>query len=696
MEGAQTLTLLLSRRVARPWVHTAPLDEPRDAVVLLAAGDGDTLQLPLVGAGRWLVCAGGDETAPACAVVSGSEGAELRLNLVDGTRVHGRCVEPDGAPVKATIGVFVPGLQATQPGFIPLGRDGDRLVFRVTTGDDGRFTIDRLAAGRWALEVTAAGGRMVQTPAFDLALPKHAGGGNRPGRHEALTLPDLVLPRGLEMLVSVTDTGGVPLEGVEVGAVEGTPSSGAVFYHGRTDAQGRLMLAGFSGEKRVVVTAEAAGFVRAEQQFAAPPVAVAVTMDRLAAVAGRVVTAHHEVVADAHVELRGTPLRMQTDAAGAFRLANVPPGQHRLALWRPGVGAREIEVLLAAGEELDLGELALDLPALAQGVVRDAETLQPIPHASLDPAGWPPFAPATADQQGRFTLEVPREGPLPVRIYKEGYAPRLVTLSATRTLDSDMRDEIQLARAGWLAARVWEESTGGPCGGCRITVTGQELPKALRLTTGAQGSATSGELAPGEYLVFAETVRATGSVITVSGGDDGRRTTVRPGEVTTVEFGARRVPLRVRVDPPLAAHWRLRCTGKGTDVVVPVGPQGNSTLRLIPGERYRLALHDGSATEVAVRDLDAPDSESALDLRLSRGSIAGILTREGVPAKNQEVTLVASNGARLATSITNQLGGFILPFLPPGTYLVVSQGKVVTSVTVPPSGQVSVGAIELR
>lgn len=672
-----------------------PLDEPRDAVAIVAAGHGDTLQLPLVAAGRWLVCAGGDETAPACAVVSGSEEAELRLDLVDGTAVHGRCVNPDGAPAKATIGVFVPDLPAAQPSFIPLGREGDRLNFRVTTDEDGRFTIDRLAPGRWALEVTAAGGRMVQTPLFDLAPLKRAGGGGRPGRHEELTLPDIVLPGGLEMLVSVTDTGGVPLEGVEVGAVEGTPLAGAVFYRGRTDAHGRLMLAGFSGGKRVVVTAEAKGFGRAEQQFAAPPAAIAMTLDRLAAVAGRVVTAHHDVVADAHVELLGTQLRTRTDAAGAFRLADVPPGQGRIALWRPRLGAREVGVLVAAGEELDLGEVVLDPPSLAHGVVRDAETMRPIPHASVDPAGWPPFPPVTADRHGRFTLEVPREGPLPVRIHKEGYAPRLVTLSAPRDLDSNTEAEIQLARAGWLAVQVWEESTGGPCAGCRITVTGQDLPKALRLTTGPQGGAVSGELAPGKYLLYAETVRATGSVIVVSSGNEVRRATVRPGVVTAVELGTRRVPLRIRVDPPVAAQWRLRCTGKSTDVLVSLGPQGSYLLRLVPGERYRLALHDGGATEVAVRDLEAPDSEGELSLRLPRGSTVGVLTREGVPAQNQEVTLIGSNGAQLATSVTDQVGSFILPFVPPGAYLVVSQGKVVTGVMVPTSGQVSVGTIKL-
>jgi protocatechuate 3,4-dioxygenase beta subunit len=162
--------------------------------------------------------------------------------------IAGRVVGPEGTPVEGGAVELIPLLNSLERGKRQLaGHLRPEPVARENIRPDGRFQIKAPGPGLWIAEVKVPGYRVMEHW-FQPLL-------------EAVALPQLTLEEVAELVVTVRDEGGEPIEDASV-TIERERSRWAgrqgawrpKFLFRRTDAQGRVHLHPIAGEK-VQVTA---------------------------------------------------------------------------------------------------------------------------------------------------------------------------------------------------------------------------------------------------------------------------------------------------------------------------------------------------------------------------------------------------------------------------------------------------------
>lgn len=685
---------------AEAWVEVTPLRPGPEASVLAVEEKATRRELAVEAAGLALVCAGGWEVGVRCEQVWLEPGSGLEMALGPGVPVAGRVLVGNRPARGARVSLLPVHLRSRRRLSLPLGRRGTEIVREVATDEAGRFSLPPLSPGEYRLEVRTAGGRLHHGEPFAVPALAALKGKAPEGKTAApprLDLGEIVLPQGLSAEVVVTSAAGLPLEGVEVGAVQGTRPEEARFFEARPKTAGigvKAVLSGFEPAGPVAVTCRAEEHLEAVLRFEAPPPLVECVLEPAARLAGTVVDSGDAPVPGVTVSLTPGKLTATTDGRGRFSFGGLAAGAWRLVAAAPGFAPGRVEVELASGRAVDLDPIVLAPGRALRGVVRDAATGEPVAGARLmvtDPTGG---GAATSDAEGLFSLESGDREPLGLRVAAAGYAPTRVEVPPD-AFDAEEPFPVEISRGGTIRVEAWDETADAPCQGCAVSVQGGPTP-AGTLTTDGQGAAVTEPLAPGDYFVGLVRQQSSGRVVTVQGGGDQRRVRVATGAVAVVQLGDRRRELVVTLRPAPPAGWSLHAKSAGDAQTLEPRSDGTFLLRRRSGESYVVFLGDGGGSQIRLGAIPAAADAPRLDLELPDGGLSGVLRRNEAPATGERLQLVSAAGGEVvgATS-TDERGAFDLPFLPPGTYLLTASGQPLRSVAVSRGRREDLGEVEI-
>jgi large repetitive protein len=541
--------------------------------------------------------------------------------------VSGRVLDPAGAPVAGAKVVWeayrsdeetlVDETRGTQPA--PLGE--------TATDGQGRFQVKLEKPGvEVSIRVLPGGlpGAILRGP-YDSS--------------EDVTLDDVELPAAERVSGRVVDDGGKPVSGARLRVVGGLPfeeDDVTAYADGTSAADGSFSIAN-APANAMELTTRAAGY--------APTVTVRmqrrsvdkVTLRSGGTVQGIVADPSGKPAAGAIVTAGATAAA--TDAAGAFRLAGVAPGDPAVeAIWKGDFVARKSPVRVKKGETVDVS-LQLARAASIAGTVIDEKSRRPIsgvrlaatsPRFALRRAG--PARAARTDAKGRFRIPGLAPGAYSVAASKTDYVPATMS-GVVAELSSRAVVSIALAKAAAVAGRVTDEA-GAPVPGARVRIA-TDLGMRAILREGPAAFLESGGVTTGPDGVFRLRGLAAAKNKTIEASKTGfvpaRRhgVTLRAGE--TVKEVA------------LVLKKGLEARGRVVDAAG----------KPVAGAELRLARPEGGARrmmfQMAGGDREKPDAVSGADGSfrlggLEPGEYSLSATREGYASKRIPAVTVETEG----------------------------------------------------
>lgn len=280
-----------------------------------------------------------------------------------------------------------------------------------------------------------------------------------------------------------------------------------------TDAGGRYVLEHLNPERYTVSVRDDPWYPAKDQPLvlevpAGPPQAqtLDVRVERARRLAGVVLGSAGEPAHGARVWIvgggrvvrsvrdAGRDLEAFTDAAGRWRIADLPPGS--AVYVRAALGAAQARPVLVSGERAAVDDLVLRLEPTASvsGLATDLVTREPVPGARVEarPAQgdgrtghW-----ATCDAEGRYVIEGLLPGDWELRAMKPGFLEPVVETLTIRPGADDLRAGLRVDPGEVFAGRV-VGADGRPLAGARVTLTGTDEQgkglRAQRATTKADG-----------------------------------------------------------------------------------------------------------------------------------------------------------------------------------------------------------------
>jgi len=302
---------------------------------------------------------------------------EKDVTLLRASVLSGRVVAPDGRPVA---GARVRAKAAEQGTFFASGFLGEP---EALTSGNGRFVLDGVTPGK-GVRLLARHTSFVDAASepFDVESG------------QSVRVPDLVLGTGVGLEVVVRDPDGRPLADARVeldfarGEVPNWDDLEMMLGDRtlRTDADGRARTDRVPPCTLTVTASHpkhAPAHVEREVSAQEPsPVRVDLRLRRGATVAGRVLDAAGQPVADAFVRARpegeeDPPFRGTTDAEGRFRIENVPAGPLTLDVLATGFRHASLPIPGASETlEVRLEPVSADVAARRQEILQRMSELQ--------------------------------------------------------------------------------------------------------------------------------------------------------------------------------------------------------------------------------------------------------------------------------------------------------------------------------
>jgi hypothetical protein len=651
----------------RPWVLAIPLDSQLAARTYNAR---EPVTIAGVGTSA-LVCAGADDRATLCERIAAGADPQRRYALDEGRQVTGRWFIGRRPLAGAAVRVRLAGVEARRPLMLPLARGAKDWVTAVSTDETGRYAIDHLAPGAYIFELTTRSGRIeesiVEIPPLKPAVP------DQPPPSRGYAVPDVRLEEGLNLVVDVRSTHGMAIPGASVGISQppmAVPPRRS--FETKADGEGIAALDGLEPGVATRVSCAATGYSRFSETIETLPPLVTCVLGKLAKIAGTVVDAEGSPVPHASLELLGAHLSATAGASGAFAIDAVAPGRHTLRASSPASGTVEREVVIGAGEALDIGQLVLGETRELRGRVVSAATGEAVSGASVtatDPTG----PSAVTDPDGFFVLRADAKMQTRILVAADGYAPVHSALEPAAT--------IRLQRPGSLALSVWDDETGEPCVACTM-VAGNPDGFISGITDG-EGHVELTALAPGDYQVSRDRIIATSRGVSVSGGSDTQVVSVRANETTYLQFGSQRKLVRIAIDPAPPPELSLRAHGPQRFVTAVVSSPGMFSFKARPNEAYELRL--GAADYgVVIGQVPADSTAQLLSFPLGNSEVQLRITKNDAPAVGSRVRLVSGGGALAGWAVTDANGFATIPYLRPGSYTAVAEGRSLGTVSVLP------------
>jgi len=610
-------------------------------------------------------------------------GTPLAVTLSRGASIEGTVRDTRSGTLVADAAIEARG-EMRSPGGKP--GDPDSGAVRTMSDGKGRFRLAGLAPGLYTLTASARG--------FGRA-EKHSVATGR--------LVEMILLPGGTISGMVTDPRNKPVEGATVRAVSTLPAGRNSTPIARTDPQGVFALHGVApGPYRAVVT---------HPDFA-PAIAEGISVERdaetradlalssAAYVVGRLVgpgekptrgwVAWRQSAGEPVPEFLGSELNTEAGDDGAFRL-RVGPGSQGLEAGAPGLAARRLDVdVPAAGETVDLGDVALEAGIAIRGRVRDGAG-HAIERASV-------YTSSQETDQG-FTAQTESDGSYVLA----GLTPGLFSVSVTaagmgraeRKAEAGASGvDFVLQRGGTISGAVVDD-LGKPLEAFRVYA---RLPVRMGTMGGARGDSFGTpdgrflleDVAEGDYVVDVTAPdRATTTVSGVKVAAGGN------ADIGTIRLGAGGTLKGTVVDSSSApvSGASVWVSGAGRDYSrmmpeVTTDAGGAFEIRgLAPGPTQVRVIHAAYAPGISSGvEVDPAKGPSEVRIVLAQGGrVEGrVRSRNGVLPPGAAVTAHSRGGGPYG-----MIGPSMQPVAPDGSFIIehVPSGPVMVSLMVGQAGR---------
>ncbi|HET9768326.1 MAG TPA: carboxypeptidase regulatory-like domain-containing protein, partial [Thermoanaerobaculia bacterium] len=611
--------------------------------------------------------------------------AELHVTLLPGSRGAGRVTTLQGqaiagARVKLT-------KQEEGGGGMVMRRLGERAASdaEATTDAGGRFTLADLPAGRFELDVTAAGFAGSKVPGIE--VPAAAG---------EVDLGTIKLAGGSPVEGQVVGPQGQPIEGAEVFVLEGMMgmmplSRWAVMGlepAASTAGDGFFRLADRAAGQKVDLAVRRSGYTVERSLGILAPTGepVVITLRPASAIRGRVVNAEGDPVAEAQLQLimerAGGGMAFMTSLGntttgddGRFAIEDVDPGDVRINV--NAIGYLPFEragVEVPAGKDVDGLELVLRPGATVVGTVTGPDGLPAIgAYVSVvsDQRGGPMRTAAgyaETDGEGRYRLEGVEPGPRTLEAQHEEL-DRAVADLEVRAGENQL--DLRLGGGQEVSGRVVGPG-GQPVGSASVSLgsPGQLGGSGRGAVTDAGGLFTITGVPDGTYEAMATHAdygdgRAA-TPLTVAGAPVSGVTIELP--VGTTVVGALRGLSMAEV--ARTQVWASQQQGPGRRQGT-VSYDGRYQIAgLVPGDwSVSGRLQEGGRQAQGRVTIAAGVEEETLDLDFEGGfKLSGRVREDGRAAAGAMVLVRGKDVPGTSTGRTDQTGVYRVENLRPGSY----------------------------
>lgn len=546
-------------------------------------------------------------------------------------------------------------------------RGNDRMeVGRLAVRADGAFgpsPIPILDASQYSFQVEG-GGFVAEEAKRDVPMPG-----------ELVTL-DLEVHRGIDLRFRILDESREP----QVGAVV------SVHWMSGTEWRSASAISDASGDALVAAIEPGALWIRASKEgyrehnqgnvvhMVATTEPIEVLLARGARLAGRVTDAGKPVESFSifvwQGDVQASERRdFERRADGTFEWSGVPSGEVRAFAATPEGRRSEVRSVMCAPDANAQLELSIGAGTRTTGRVIDANTLEPVRGAHVQPwvtqdglrlaaAGGG----ARTDETGAFALDGLASGSHGVEVNADGYATRVLTVVTPRDDDSFL---VSLERSGSLEVRA-RSADGGSLTGYRVRVEGATRHAEVELPS--SGTHVVDEVAPGIYAVAL--VHPDLSIQT-------RRVRVRAGKSTRLDFepagqGVLEVTVDAEAGAKLDAPRFVRASWtNGIDSMderaVPLPVSNRATLTHVPPSALTLWVEDARGqplASVSVPASSSPRREARIDMTLPARYVL-VLDRERAPIAGCGVGAIDPTAAVgwYSNAVTDARGLAALPAL---------------------------------
>lgn len=554
--------------------------------------------------------------------------------------------------------------------------------------EEGSFALPHLPAGRFDLDVRAAGFAPLVIPGIEVPAPEVASGDSD------IDLGTVYLEEGVAIVGEVVDGDGKALAGVSLHISRDSPTAAMRLSHhplsapgpgsSVTTEDGRFRIVDLRRDERYVLQATRPGYGLTVVPGVIAPNAepLRISLARSGSLAGQVVDADGKAVAAAVVFMTyeqrlNTPGQTlsssfgnghgRTDEEGRFQIEDVMAGPLVVRVNAEGFQGGEKRLELAPGEGRKNVRIVIERGATVVGRVLTAAG-QPIANATVMTDGKG----ESSDNAGRYRLSGMTLGTVDFRVYHPDHIP----LEHTATIKAGENQlDLVLSQGVALTGRV-TDGGGLPLAGVEIhlTTVGSGRPWGpLRAGTAADGRFRFPSVAPGLYLVtaskqgWASWSRSEPLEVEDSPLPD-LEIQLEPGGAIAGRIVG--LPLEFLAELSLSAIQQSGLHAGGD-----VGFDGTFRIpNLAPGEWLVSAtVGDSSrrATETVI--LDPGATEASVELVFGDGlTLSGRVLGPSGPLSGAMVT-VAETTARLSNGFTNTdyQGRFRIAGLEPGRYVLV-------------------------
>lgn len=649
--------------------------------------------------------------------------------------------------------------QTTSTGRVMLERE-------VVSDADGFFTLPPLASGDYALETLLPSGRLHRSEVFSLPDLRTSRQQLAAAESDRVVwdLGEIEVQDGLGVEIRVQSaTAFEPIADAQITARQGWTADDLINFQAASNASGIARLSGFRLELPTHLRCSAPGHLTLELEFDVVPALVLCDLEPMASLTGSVRTPDNEDITSAFVTLHRLPDEALAEAenadaenkpsrsnrpavevpsfgdpwtrnpldtgpdsgapsgnslpgtkvgsygvddSGGFDVPGLAPGTYRFTVAAPQHEVWVQEVILAPGEERNLGTVRL-LPGRAVTLqVVDAEGghgLDGVQVHSLQPAG---AVQGATDEDGNFEFATRSDHGLTLRFEADGYAAAERHLRASELTQDDPLAEplrIALQRPGWVRVVIFDEAQGAPCRGCPVHLTTSTSSKTVAsLTTDELGHVLSPALEPGSYRVYRPRLSHLGSTVVEQVDAERRYAQVKAGTTSLVRFGDERRQVQVRFDQGIPRSWGLRASTPYHAERLMQEPDGSFHVHHRAGETLELSLliYDPGVDKMAdvyLGTLPADLSAERLTLRLRTSAVRGRFTTwDGEPLAGQPIELATVERRHMARVWTDAEGNFHIPHAPEGVFGLHIGQRNMRFVSVSSSQTVDVGTVLLE
>lgn len=381
--------------------------------------------------------------------------------------------------------------------------------------------------------------------------------------------------------------------------------------------------------------------------------------------------------------------RVLTDENGDYLIEGLPQGTFDVTAQLQDYAISVNTVFLSPGESEELNIALIPFPATVQGLIRDANTQEPISGALVKvvkPNTDIVVGSIITSSDGTYSIGNLPEGSYNVVISADGYStvviPVILVPNGTETVNADLDPN----PAGITGSVLNAQTTVGIAGALVRIFNSDGVFITSTFTDGNGFYALSG-LAQGQYTVIAS---ADGF------GDQIAIVTLSPGETENLDFNLSNLTATLRgtvsdaVNDQLIQSALVQVFRIGTSLPIAsvlTNGSGEYEFTGLDPREYRVVFSADGYTSEVFRIFLTNGEIQTLNVELGRqpATIRGRVTdaNTGEPIQSAGViTVISGSGIVVASTLTDQEGKYILTGLAPGDYNVIFSADGYVSQTV--------------